>query len=197
MFERFGPDVERAWLELIDELGVNYVVHNGLEEVDPEEKVVRAGNVEEEYDLLIKVPPSRLPEPLERSEGFRDESDPRWTRVRPRTFQHPDYDDVFLVGEHSMPTAGLPTAGAPVHYAADLASEVILNDIIGGYPVLGYYRTVYCVTYYGVGGLVMGTEVFYDRGSGKWDFRGYTIMKSPLARLLKEAYYRGFVESLR
>jgi len=196
MFQRFGPDVERAWMRMLEETGVEYVLHSGLEEVDPEKRVVRAGNVEERYDLLIKIPPSRLPEPLAVSEGFQCKDDPRWSPVRPRTFQHPKYDDVFLVGEHSMPSAGLPSAGAPVHYAANLASEVILNDIIGGYPVLGYYKTVYCVTYYGVGGLAMGAEVFYDEETGKWDFTGYTITSAPMARLLKEAYYRGFVRSL-
>ena len=116
-----GPDVSETWRARMEELGVEIVRHNGLQEVGGRRRVVRAGNVEEKYDLLIKVPPSRLPEPLAKSEGFQLKGDPRWAPADPKTFRHPGYDDVFLVGEHSMPSVGLPTAGIPVHFAADYA----------------------------------------------------------------------------
>ncbi len=44
--------------------------------------MVKASNIEERYDLLIKVPPPGLLEPLRNSESFTLESDPRWAPLR-------------------------------------------------------------------------------------------------------------------
>ncbi len=194
-----GPDVSETWRARLEELGVEIVKHDGLQEVDGRRRVVRAGNVEEKYDLLIKVPPSRLPEPLARSEGFQLKGDPRWAPADPRTFRHPSYDDVFMVGEHSMPAVGLPTAGIPVHFAADYASEQIIGEVLGvGFPTTGYARTMTCVGYFGASRGYAGTcEVTFDERAGRRRLVCYTVSTSPIIRLLKEAFYKAWIASLK
>ena len=192
-----GADFPRTWLPLYEKLGVERVIHNGLEEVDASRRIIRARNVEEKYDLLIKVPPSRLPTPLEKSEGFQYKQDPRWAPARGRDFRHPDYDDVYLTGEHSMVPAGLVTAGIPVHYATELASDLVAADITGAY-VPGMTRVMTCVGYYGASsGLAGNCEVEYDEKQDKRRLKCYLAGISPIIRLMKEAFYKAWVASLK
>jgi len=193
-----GPDFPKLWQAKYEELGIEKITHNGLQEIDPKRRVVRAGNVEERYDLLIKVPPSRLPEPLKRSEGFQYKQDPRWAAVRPRTFRHPSYDEVYLTGEHSMVPAGLVTAGIPVHFASEYAANQIVSEILGGYPVAGITKVMTCVGYYGAGsGLAGNCEVNFDDKAGKWRLDCYVAGTSPIIRLMKEAFYKAWIASLK
>jgi len=195
---RLSPEFAKVWNEIYERYGIELVRIKKLEEVDPRRRLIRAGNVEEKYDLLIKVPPSRLPRVLEESEGFAWKQDPRWARVDPKGFRHPDYDDVFLTGEHSMPPAGLMTAGIPVHFASEYAAEQIASEIIGGHPVAGLTRTMTCVGYYGSSsGLAGNCEVDYDENAGKWKPRCYVAGVSPIIRLMKEAFYKAWIASLK
>ncbi len=189
-----GPDISKTWQKKMEDVGVKFVSHKGLEEVK-EGKIVFRGS-EEEYDFLIKVPPSKLPEPLANSPGFRA-SDPRWAPARPKDFRHPDYDEIFMVGEHSMPPAGLPTAGIPVHFAADYAVEQIMNELTGGYPIMGYVKTMTCVGYFGTKGFAGTCELPYDERTGKRRLVCYTTSTSPIIRLMKEAFYKAWVASIK
>ena len=193
-----GKDIHRMWFEAFEEYGVNFVVHKGLQEVDAVNKVVRASNVEEKYDLLIKVPPVGLPDPLAASEGFRLESDPRFAPVKAPTFQHPKYDDVYMVGEHSMAPAGLSLAGVFVHDASLVASNHLLADIIGFYP---RYRipTATCAGYVGDKGFMGHCEIRFNPETGKyeWGSRCFLGPVGPLVRLFKLGFYKSWLSSLR
>ena len=192
-----SSEYSKLWLSLYEELGVEYIVHNGLEEVDSSKKIIRAGNVEEKYDFLIKVPPSRLPRVLEVSEGFIYKQDPRWTVVRNPSFRHPSYDEVFLPGEHSMPVAGLPAAGIPVHFASEYVANIIVSELTGA-PVPGLSKVMTCVGYYGAKrGFAGSCETSYDGKEKRWRLSCYTVSTSPLVRLLKEAFYKSWVSQLK
>ncbi|KSW12103.1 hypothetical protein CF15_04855 [Pyrodictium occultum] len=201
--ERMPPplsvlDTLRIWMEKMEETGVEVVMHDGNVEVDGERGVVRAGNVEERYDLLIKVPPSRLPEPLARSEGFQLKQDPRWAPARPRNFRHPDYDDVFMVGEHSMPPLGFPGAGVPVHLAADYAADQIISEITGGYPVAEFARGTMVVGYFGAtSGIMIAFDMKYDEKSDQWKAARYIAATNPLLRIVKEAFYKSWIAAMK
>ncbi len=192
-----GPDISRVWAERLEMAGVEHVAHNGLSEVDGEKRVVRAGNVEEKYDLLIKIPPSRLPDVLAASEGFQCKKDPRWARVRGPDFRHPDYDDVYLVGEHSMPLVGLPTAGIPVHHAAEYAAEKVAADILGSYAVQEIRAMIPCVGYFGLSGFAGYCETRFNKDKGVYELSCYTLARNPLIRVIKESFYKSWVASLR
>ena len=193
-----SSEFPKIWLRKYEEYGVERIIHNGLQEIDPQRRIIRAGNVEEKYDLLIKVPPSRLPEPLAKSEGFQWKQDPRWAPVKNPRFRHPDYDEVYLTGEHSMPPAGLPTAGIPVHFASEYAAYQIASDVLGGLPVPGLTRVMTCVGYYGAtGGFAANCEANYSEKDGKWKLGCYGVSTSPIIRLMKEAFYKAWIASLK
>ena len=195
---RLSEEYAKAWLAKYEELGVEYVRHNGLQEIDPVRRVIRASNVEEKYDLLIKVPPSRLPPPLEKSEGFRCSQDPRWACVDAETFRHPRYREVFMVGEHSMPPAGLPTAGIPIHFASEYAAQQIVGEITGAPIAAGMPRTMTCVGYYGVSNGFAGTcELGYRGEEKRWRLNCYIASINPLVKIMKEAFYKAWIASLK
>jgi len=192
-----GPDIHKMWYEAFDELGIEYIIHKGFEGVDAQKKVVKAGNIEEKYDLLVKVPPPGLPEPLKASEGFTLSSDPRFAPARAPKFTHPDYDDVFMVGEHSMGPAGLSLAGVFVHNAAQVAVNNILADIIGSY-VRYSIPTATCVGYYKDKAFLGHCEIKYNEQAGKYEWSGrcYLGLISSLARLFKFGFYKSWLDTL-
>ena len=98
-----------------------------------------------------------------------------------------------------MPAVGLPTAGIPVHFAADYAAEQILGELLGvGYPVSGYPKSMTCVGYFGASRGYAGTcEVLYDEKAGRRRLVCYTVSTSPVIRLLKEAFYKAWIASLK
>jgi len=191
-----GPDLHKMWFDAFEELGVEYIVHKGLEEVDPKGRIVRIKGAEERYDLLIKVPPPGLPEPLRNSEGFTVKGDPRWAPVKGPTFRHPDYDDVYMIGEHSMAPAGLSLAGVFVHNAAMIAGHAILADILGSY-VHYAMPTATCAGYLKDKAFTGHCEVRYNPEKGKYEWnRCYLGMVSSLARLFKYGFYRSWLDTL-
>lgn len=193
-----GPDIQNMIKEAFDKYGIEYVEHKGLEEVDVERRIIKARNIDEKYDLLIKVPPPGLPEPLKRSEGFQSEKDPRWAPVKAPLFKHPKYSEVYLIGEHSMPPAGLSLAGVFVHNASFVASNAILGDIIGFYPLHRFPSTV-CAGYLGFEAFIGICEPRYNPQEGKyeWKKRCYKGLVTPLLHLFKFGFYRMWLNTLR
>ncbi len=193
-----GPDISGMFTRAFEEYGVEFIQHKGLEEVNPEKQVVRASNLEEKYDLLIKVPPPGLPAPLRASEGFTLSGDERFAPVRGPNFRHPDYDDVYMVGEHSMPPAGLSMAGVFVHNAAFLASTRILQDVIGFYPAYNMPVAV-CAGYVGDKAFLGQCESPYDTERGSYVFAGNCYLGPILAiaKPFKYGFYKSWLDILR
>lgn len=194
-----GPDISLAWAERMKELGVEFVPlgPKKLDEIDPEKRMVRAGGFEGKYDLLIKVPPSRLPEVLENSEGFTWKMDPRFAPTRGKDFRHPEYDDVYLTGEHSMPPAGLVTAGIPVHYASEIAADNIMADMLGVSEVSDPCGMMPCVGYFGTSGFAGYCSARYDDSQGKRVLKCFTIARSPLVKFFKQAFYHAWIDAIK
>jgi sulfide:quinone oxidoreductase len=193
-----GKDIHSMWFEAFEELGIDYVVHKGLQEVDPERRVVRTANAEARFDLLIKVPPPGLPEPLARSEGFTWKQDPRFAPAVAPTFRHPDYDNVYMVGEHSMVPAGISMAGVFVHNASLVATNNILAELIGFFPRYTI-PTATCAGYVKDKGFMGHCEIRYNPETGKyeWANRCYLGPISSLARLFKVGFYKSWLDALR
>ncbi|MEB3806074.1 MAG: FAD-dependent oxidoreductase [Desulfurococcales archaeon] len=189
-----GPDIARLWHKYFEKYGISVKIHDGIEKVDDERKVVVTKNYEESYDLLVKVPPPRPPKVLE-DPKFLFEQDKRFVKARPLDFRHPEYDDIFLTGEHSMPPTGLGTAGVFVHAATYKAAMILLHEEYGvGEP--HDIHPVACVAYSGDKGFMGVCEVDFDGTMYNWR-NCYNVMESFAMKLVKRGFYQGWLDKLR
>ncbi|MEB2835729.1 MAG: FAD-dependent oxidoreductase [Desulfurococcales archaeon] len=194
--EGLGPDIAKLWLKYFEKYNVKVIPHKGFERVDPGRNVVVTKNNEIPYDLLVKVPPLRLPKVLEDPE-FVYPDDNRFTKSRAPDFRHPDYDDIFMIGEHAMEPTGLSTAGVFIHVAAHRASSEILYELGGSYPP-EKVPPVACVAYSGDKGFLGVCEIEYDTSQGKYTWRKcYNALESGMIKLVKRAFYQGWLNRLR
>ena len=191
-----GPDIKRLWLKYFEKYNVKVIAHDGIERVDPQRKVVVTRSQEVPFDLLVKVPPLRLPKVLEDPE-FVYEHDNRFTKARAPDFRHPNYDDVFMVGEHAMGPTGLSAAGVFIHEAAAKASQTILYELGAAYPP-EELRSVTCVAYVADKGFLGVCEIEYDTSQGIYTWRKcYNALEAGFIKLVKRAFYQGWLDRLR
>ncbi len=194
--DSLGHDIKRLWDKYFAEYNIKVIAHDGIERVDPEKKVVVTKDTEVPYDMLVKVPPMRLPKVLETPE-FVFEPDKRFTKVRPLDFRHPEYDDIFLVGEHAMPPTGLGAAGVFVHNAAYRASAFLLEDLAGVYAPADV-PSVACVAYVADKGFAGVCEIEYDAGQGKYTWnKCYNVVEAGFIKIVKRSFYQGWLDRLR
>ncbi len=191
-----GPDISRFLSEMLEEHGVEYVPNSKLKEVDVQKKTILTNNGEFKYDILVKVPPPRLPKALENSEGFVFKQDPRWSPVLPRTMRNPQYDDVYMAGEHSLPPLGVGLAGVFVEVMAITAVGQIIADMTG-FSVSQPISPVTCVGYAGDKGFLGTCEMPFDEEKGVYTPKCYLVGKYTIGRMLKQAFYSGWIDSLK
>jgi len=184
-----GPTVSRFFQREMEKARAKFIHHDGHVEITPNKVITK--NVELDYDLLIKVPPIRIPRIMD---FMADEKDPRWAKVKGPDFRYPGYDEVYIVSEASMPPLGLLTAGVPLHNAAIVSATSILHQVHGGYPVAEYAPTMCLGVGYRTG--FTGNCEFEWKG-GKYERTCYLLFKSPLIKEMKGAFYRGWLDSLR
>jgi len=203
-----GKDIGRLWHKYFDKYGIEIKTHDGIEKVDDSGKTVSmkleeethdkraviTKHFEETYDLLVKVPMPRPPKVLEDPE-FIFEQDRRFVKARAKDFRHPQYDDIFLTGEHSMPPTGLSTAGVFVDTATYKAVSILLNELYGvGEPAEAH--PVACVAYSGDKGFLGVCEVEFDGQQYSWN-KCYNVAESYAMRLVKRGFYQGWLDKLR
>ncbi|MGC9209210.1 MAG: hypothetical protein ACP5GH_05130 [Nitrososphaeria archaeon] len=144
--------------------------------------VIRGSEIK--YDLLIKVPPPRLPKVLESSEDLVWKQDIRWTPVTPKG-NHPSYSEVFFAGEHSLPPLGIGLAGVFVENLAIVAASNLVADMVGGLSPAYMMSPVTCVGYAGNAGWAGTCETPFDEKKGTYSMKCYlesTLPQSILSR---------------
>ncbi len=189
-----GEGLERFFLRRFKRHGIKYEAgFEKLVEVTEDRIVTQKG--EYPYDLLVKSPPSRLPKVLADA-GLAHPGDPRFSVVTGPRFQHPEHPEVYLVGEHAMPPVGLLTAGVPIHNAAVIAAASILHDALGGYMIPSYAPTL-CFGHSFESGFMGNCEYWWIPEEGKWGHACYTVATGPTVRMMKDSFYRGWLDALR
>ncbi|MGB9784266.1 MAG: FAD-dependent oxidoreductase [Fervidicoccaceae archaeon] len=203
-----GKDLGKLWHKYFEKYNIEIKRHDGIEKIDDssrtvsmkeeeethDRKAVITKHFEETYDLLIKVPMPRPPDPLNDPQ-FLYEQDKRFVKARPSDFRHPEYDDIFLTGEHSMPPTGLGTAGVFVDTATLKALSILLHELYGvGEPT--EVHSVACVAYSGDKGFLGVCEVEFNGQEYTWR-NCYNVAENFVMKIIKRAFYQGWLDKLR
>jgi len=119
-------------------------------------KIISYDDKEVDYDLLVTVPTVMGSEVIERSE-MGDEL--AFIPTDPRTLQHREYEDIFVIGD----ATDLPTskAGSVAHFEGDILTENIKHHIAGEPLDPGFDGHANCFVESG-GGKAMLIDFNYD-----------------------------------
>ncbi|WP_252901162.1 hypothetical protein [Vulcanisaeta sp. JCM 14467] len=144
------------------------------------------------YDLLVVTPPARLPKPFEGTPLVAETPTGKWTAINVYTGRSLKYDDVYLPGEHSMPYAGLPAAGVPVHFTALASAAAITGELLGQPVDPAQINAMTCALDYGDVGMMFNCDIKLDLSGNKaaWVGNCYSILTSPLGKLIKDLFYK-------
>jgi sulfide:quinone oxidoreductase len=200
-FERpiqpLGPEAVKITEETFARKGIRYIGNARPLEVDDKNKVVVITADKVKYDLLIVVPPARLPKPFDGTPLAADLPNGRWTVVDVYTGRSIKYDDVYLPGEHSMPSIGLPTAGVPVHFTALASAGAVAGELLGEPIDPAQINAMACAMDYGDFGLMFNCDIKLDLKDNKalWMGNCYSILTSPLGKLIKDLFYKTWLQT--
>jgi sulfide:quinone oxidoreductase len=162
------PEINATLERIVKERGIEIRFHHNLVEVRPESKEtvfeVTAGDYKESvvlpYDMLHATPPMSAPDFVKRSKlAYQEGPQQGWAKVNIHTLQHPDYPNVFALGD----AAALPTAktGAAVRKQAPVLVENLLALMKHQEPQARYDGYSSCPLVTGYGKLVLA-EFKYD-----------------------------------
>lgn len=192
-----GPEAVKITMDVFQKKGINYIGNARPVEVDDKNKTVVLTSDKVKYDLLIVVPPARLPKPFEGTSLVVDTPMGKWTAANVYTGRSPKFDDVYLPGEHSMPVIGLPTAGVPVHFTALASAGVIAGELLGQPIDPAQINAMTCAMDYGELGLMFNCDIKLDMNNNKalWMGSCYSILTSPLGKLIKDVFYKTWLKT--
>lgn len=200
-FERpiqpLGPEAVKLTEETFERKGIRYIGSARTQEVDDKNKVVVLTTEKVKYDLLIVVPPARLPPPFEGTPLVADTPVGKWTAINVYTGRSLKYDDVYLPGEHSMPFISLPTAGVPVHFTALTSANMIAGELLGEPVDPAQISAMTCALDYGDVGAMFNCDVNLDLKDNRavWIGGCYNILTSPLGKLIKDLFYKTWLKT--
>jgi len=161
-----GPSIGQAIEGMLRDRGIEFHGKKEMSHVDTDSRTVHfKGNGQEDYDLLVAVPPHTTCEAV-RTSGLA--KDGPWIPVDPRTMRT-TFDDVYAVGDVTkIPTPSgnvpfLPKAGVFAEGQAKVAARNIAAQILGGATTRwDGHGVCFLETGFGRAGMVQGN--FYGDG---------------------------------
>jgi sulfide:quinone oxidoreductase len=172
-----GPAVGNAVRRMIEERGVAF--HPGMKIASinaPSKELVFEGGQRARYDLLVAVPPHRVPRVVKEA-GLTGESG--WIPVDARTLKT-QYEGIYAIGDNTtiLLPAGkpLPKAGVFAHDQAEVVAKNIAAEIEGSRPSHLFNGRGYC---------------FLEMGDGRAGFASGEFFATPEPRmaLRRPAFY--------
>ncbi|WP_163338798.1 NAD(P)/FAD-dependent oxidoreductase [Desulfopila sp. IMCC35008] len=120
------PKASAFFSQLIEQKNIKITSSYDLAEVDTEnKKIISAGGLELEYDLLVSIPPNVGARYLVKSGLAMDEIG--YVKTNHHTLKAEDFDNMFVLGD----TTTLPTskAGSVAHFSAEVLVENFMREI--------------------------------------------------------------------
>ncbi|HEV51656.1 MAG TPA: NAD(P)/FAD-dependent oxidoreductase [Thermoprotei archaeon] len=203
-----GREISGYLEERFQSRGINYVGGAKPVEIDQVGKKVVLEGEEVPYDLLVVIPPIRLP-PAFRESGLTASTPAgEWTAVDPSNARSLKYDDVFLPGEHSMPFLSLPAAGVPVHFLTLSSAAEVAGEVLGEPVDPQGMSSMVLLMDLGDQGVIIGCDLGRRENSGlvwagdhyeykepglDWIGKCYSVLTSPLSKFAKDMVYSSFM----
>ncbi|MGC8614769.1 MAG: NAD(P)/FAD-dependent oxidoreductase [Thermoprotei archaeon] len=206
--EPLGKEVSSYVEERFYSRGINYIGGLNPQGVDKNTKKVVLKEEEVSYDMLLVIPPIRVPSAFHGSGLTVNTAVGEWTAADPSDARSPKYDDVFLPGEHSMPFLGLPAAGAPVHFLALSSAAQVAGEILGEPVDPQGLSSMVLLMDLGDQGMMVECEVKRRESSGlvwagdhyvfkepglEWGGNCYSLLTCPLSKFAKDMIYSSFL----
>jgi sulfide:quinone oxidoreductase len=172
--------------QVVKRYGIDTRFGHNLVEVEPQRReavfeVARADGGKERvrlgYDLLHVTPPQSAPDFIKRSPlAHRDGACAGWVKAHKHTLQHPDFPEVFALGDAS----DLPTSrtGAAIRKEAPVLVENLLAVMAGKAPAAHYDGYASCPLTTGYGKLLLA----------EFDYEGKPAPSLPFLDTLKERH---------
>ncbi len=165
--EPFGPFMVNAFNLFLHQFNVRFLGGWQTTRITPG-KIHAADGRELPYDLAIIIPPHEPAHPI-KSHPTLTNPENGWLLVDKETLRHPEYNNIFGIGDIISPTLGIGMAGVFAHFQADYVASQITDEIKGTYMGLHYNRSGICVMDVGY----LGAAVFCDftdviRGKAKY-----------------------------
>ncbi|MBI2933821.1 MAG: FAD-dependent oxidoreductase [Planctomycetes bacterium] len=161
--------VARSIRPLLEERGIEIHTSFAPTTVDPQRRILRAGDHELPFDLLALVPP-HTGSPAVRDCDLTDEHG--WVRTDPATLRVADR--IYALGDATnLPR---PKSGAAAHFQSDVVVRNILSEVRGNPPGATYDGHVTC---------------FMETGDGRAGVIDFTYARPPQpARPSRIGYWR-------
>jgi sulfide:quinone oxidoreductase len=134
------PEVADLVKQYFDERNIKYKTFFNPIEIDPgKKKILTLEGEEEDFDLLIAIPPHKGSE-LAINSNLGDKNG--WIPVDRHTLRVEGFDDIYAVGD----ATNLPVskAGSVAHFEAEVVSENIAAEIKGLPPTARYFGKAMC-----------------------------------------------------
>lgn len=192
-----GKEALKITKEYYKSHNINYIGGKKPVKVDGDAKKVVLEDESIPYDFLITVPPARMPKVFEGSGLEKDFDSGKWTAIEPYTGRSLKYNNVYLPGEHSMAAVGLPLAGIPVHFMSLASADAILGEIRGKPTLPVQVNNMVCAMDYGELGMIFNCDMKIDeeKKSVAWMGNCYSLLTSPLSRMLKDMFYKTWLKT--
>ena len=152
----FGPMMADAFQNFLNQYNIAFKANFHLDRVE-EGKVIGKNGEELPFDLAVVVPPHKPASPVASSELANPEVG-GYMKIDKKTLRHPEYQNVFGIGDVVAPSLNLGMAGVFAHFQGEYVATQIADELNGTFQGELYNMSGVCVMDLGY----MGAAVYCD-----------------------------------
>lgn len=167
-----GLKIGEAVKQMLREREIVFNPNQQLTSIDPEKKEVHFKDKKEKFDLLVYVPPHKIPKVLEKTDLL---SETGWVGVNPRTLET-KFPRVFALGDAvsiKLPSGlPLPKAGVFAHGEAEIVAKNIVAQVNEEEPRHEFKGKGSCFLEIGYGKAAYAKGNFYQEPEARIKMKG-------------------------
>ncbi|KKM89072.1 hypothetical protein LCGC14_1252320 [marine sediment metagenome] len=167
-----GLKIGEAVKQMLREREIAFNPNQQLISIDPQKKEVHFKDKKENFDLLVYVPPHKIPKVLEKTDLL---SESGWVGVNPKTLET-KFPRVFALGDAvniKLPSGlPLPKAGVFAHGEAEIVAKNIVAQVNEEEPRHEFEGKGSCFLEIGYGKAAYATGNFYHEPEAQVKMKG-------------------------